>query len=297
MDLTIAICTRNRINDLQKLILSLSKQEKVDAKIELLIIDDGEIIEDKLNEFKKLCKDYDFFYYKKTSPGLFKSRLKAIELSKADKILFLDDDVTIDKNYIKVLLQTYEKFPKAAGIGGVDYLLKNYSLFRKIYSIIFLYNSNDKAKLSLSMMNSSMYLWQKEKKSFKSEFLDGCNMSFRKDAIKDIKEERYFENYSLGEDIFLSLWVKKKGDLIVNPALKVKHFKSPASRDKIEKVAFMKIINHYKLLKHSKRGKYKYITIWWTYAGYILASLLKRDFREIKGYLRGMACIVRDNIF
>ncbi len=294
MNLTIAICTRNRVKDLENLILSISKQSiKNRENIEVLIIDDGEIEDEKLKEFKKTLNGFNFIYYKKNSPGLFKSRIKAINLSKANKILFLDDDVVLDKDYLKILLETYKNFPKAAGVGGADYLLERYSLFRKLYSIIFLYHSNDKSKLSLSMMNSSMYLWQDEKKPFKSEFLDGCNMSFKKEALKNIPNQSYFETYSLGEDIFLSLWALKKGDLIVNPNLKVKHFKSKSSRDNTEKVAFMKVVNHYKLLRYSNKKGYKYITIWWTYLGYILASLLKRDFKEIKGYMKGIAYLAK----
>ncbi len=293
MNLTIAICTRNRIKDLENLINSISKQNIQNKEIEVLIIDDGEIEDKKLKEFQKILNKFHFIYYKKNSPGLFKSRLKALHLSRADKILFLDDDVVLDENYLKILLKTYQNFPKAAGVGGVDYMLERYSFFRKLYSIIFLYHSNNKSKLSLSMMNSSMYLWQDEKKPFKSEFLDGCNMSFKKEALKDIPNQSYFETYSLGEDIFLSLWAFKKGDLIVNPNLKVKHFKSETSRDNIEKVAFMKVVNHYKLLKYSNKNRLKYITIWWTYLGYILASLLKRDFKEIKGYMKGISYLAK----
>ncbi len=294
MNLTVALCTKNRIKDLTNCLISISKQQNISKKdIEILIIDDGEIDKKKQKELQSICEGYDFSYFKKTSPGLFRSRLEAIKRAKSDKILFLDDDVKIDKNYIKILLDTYAKFPNAAGVGGVDMLLPDYSFFRKLYSILFLYHSNDKSKLSLSMMNSSMYLWKNQKEPFVSQYLDGCNMSFRKEALKGAKFQDYFNSYSLGEDIYFSLIASQKGDLIVNPALKVKHFKSPLSRDRVENVAFMKVVNHYKLLSLSKRGNYKYLTILWTYIGYILASLLKGDFEEIKGYLKGIKYLAK----
>jgi hypothetical protein len=146
------------------------------------------------------------------------------------------------------------------------------------------------------MMNSSMYRWREKKKPFKSQYLDGCNMSFKKEVLQDVKFQKYFNDYSLGEDIFFSLWSGKKGEVIVNPSLKVRHFKSPVSRDKKENVAFMKVVNHYKLLKYSDRKNYKYITIWWTYIGYLLASLAKTDFEELKGYLKGIKYLVLQKI-
>ncbi len=297
MILTIAICTRDRFQDLKKCLISVSSQKNIKKTfIEILIIDDGELSLKELHTLKNICENFHFSYHKKDEKGLFLSRLKAIELAKSDKILFLDDDMVIDKDYIHILLETYKNFQNVVAVGGVDLNLPKYSLFRKLYSIIFLYYSLDPSKISLSMMNSSMYRWREQKEPFKSEYLDGCNMSFKKEVLKDVEFQEYFNNYSLGEDIFFSLWAGEKGDVIVNPSLKVKHFKSPVSRDKVENVAFMKVVNHYKLLRYSNRGDYKYLTIYWTYIGYLLASLLKGDIKELKGYLKGIKYLVSQRV-
>jgi len=297
MTLTIALCTRNRFADLKRCLVSISEQKEIKKEsIEILIIDDGELSVDEINTLENIVFKYQFSYYKKKKAGLFLSRLKTVERSKNEIILFLDDDVVLDENYLSLLLKTYEDFPKAAGVGGVDMLLPKYGFLRKLYSRIFLYHSGNKSKLSLSMMNSSMYLWQDEKEPFLSEFLDGCNMSFKKSALKDVEFQDYFNHYSLGEDLFFSLYALKRGNLMVNPSLKVKHIKSPLSRDRAENVAFMKVVNHYKLLKYSNNKNYKYITIWWTYTGYLFASFCKMDFKELKGYMKGMKYLVFEKI-
>ncbi len=297
MILTIAICTRNRPKELERCLYSVASQENIKkAFIEILIIDDGELSFKQLHKLKTICEDFHFSYHKKEKRGLFLSRLKAIELSKSDKILFLDDDTVIENGYIANLLKTYKEFENVSAVGGVDLNLPEYSFFRKLYATIFLYYSPDPSKLSLSMMNSSMYKWREEKEPFKSEYLDGCNMSFKKEALKDVEFQEYFNDYSLGEDIFFSLWAGRKGEVIVNPKMKVRHLKSPLSRDKTQSVAFMKVVNHYKLLKYSKRGKYKYITVYWTYIGYLLASLLKLNIEEIKGYTKGIKYLVLQRV-
>ena len=297
MTLTIAVCTRNRFDDLNRCCISLSTQKEVQKEnIEILIVDDGNLSLEELNSLRTILEKYRFSYYKKQKAGLFLSRLEAIKRCKTDIILFLDDDVVLDEDYLFLLFETYKDFPKVAGVGGVDLLLPKYGFLRKLYSRLFLYHSGESSKLSLSMMNSSMYMWQDEKEPFFSEFLDGCNMSFKKEAVKDVEFQDYFNSYSLGEDLFFSLHASKKGKLIVNPSLRVKHIKSSLSRDRVENVAFMKVVNHYKLLKYSKRKNYKYKTIFWTYLGYILASLCKGDFKELKGYMKGIKYLAEQKL-
>lgn len=287
--LSICICTRNREEDLKKCIASLSSQRNITQyNIELLIIDDGQLGKDLLEAFEKACSHYHFSYYKKEEPGLFLSRLKAIELAQGEVILFLDDDVVLDENYLMTLFSTYQQHPDIVGVGGVDSRLPNYSFFRWLYTTLFFYHSNHPGKLSISMMNSAMYRWKKAKQPFSTEYMDGCNMSFKKEVLKNVQFQNYFRHYSLGEDIYLSLIASKSGNLLINPNLKVEHYQTTASRDSVEKVAFMKIVNHYKLLPYSQRSKIKYLLIYWSFFGMMLASLLKRDFAELKGYLKGL---------
>jgi len=292
MKLTISICTRNREDDLKKCINSLINQNIVDSSlIEILIVDDGDLSDNFLNLFKKLLNKFEFNYHKKLQAGLYQSRLKSIALAKGEILLFLDDDVVLKENYIQILLDTYKKNENIVGLGGVDIMLQKYSLFRNIYTTLFLYNSQNKGKLSLTGLNSSMNTWLLEKNIFKTEYLNGCNMSFKKEAIKNLPNIDFFSNYSLGEDLFISLFANTSGNLLINPKLRVEHFQTLISRDKMENVAKMKIINHYKMLPYLKTKNIKYFLIYWTYIGMILASFLKIDLLEFKGYLNGIKSI------
>ncbi|RLA84534.1 MAG: glycosyltransferase family 2 protein [Epsilonproteobacteria bacterium] len=290
--LTISICTRNRENDLEKCLYSLSNQDiSATNSIEVLIVDDGELTIDFLNISKKLLDKFEFNYYKKIQAGLYLSRIKSVELAKGAVILFLDDDVVLEKDYLKILLDTYEHNKDIVGLGGIDMLLPKYSFLRDIYTTLFLYNSQNIGKLSLTGLNSSMNRWQSQKNIFESEYLYGCNMSFRKDIITKLPSIEFFNNYSLGEDLFISLFANKYGKILVNPKLKVEHFQTPISRDKVENVSKMKVINHYKMLPYLNSSKVKYIFIYWTYTGMVLASLLKFNLKELKGYINGIKLI------
>ena len=292
MNITISICTRNRENNLKKCTKSIAKQEiNFKSKIEVLIMDDGELSNEYMLDIKNILNRFEVHYHKKKNPGLYLSRLKSIELAKGDIILFLDDDVVLESDYINNALEVYEKHPCIAGVGGVDIILPRYSIFRTIYTSLFLYRSYNIGKLSITGLNSSMNQWINQKTIFKTEYFNGCNMSFKKGAIKNLPAVEFFNNYSLGEDLFISLYANKNGKLLVNPNMKVKHFQTSISRDKLENISKMKVINHYKMLPYLKSGKMKYILIYWTYLGMLLASLLKRDFKEVSGYLQGLKSI------
>jgi hypothetical protein len=93
----------------------------------------------------------------------------------------------------------------------------------------------------------------------------------------------------LGEDIYLSYWAGKTGTLIVDPAFKVKHYQSPLSRDNMETVAYMEIINHYHLLQIRKKGFVSFLTLFWTGIGLLIkVFVIPSKLSKVKGYIRGL---------
>ena len=106
MVLTIALCTRNRVLDLHRCLVSLSDQKRIKKEnIEILIIDDGNLSLDELDNLKNIVKKYQFAYHKKQKTGLFLSRLEAIKRCKSSITLFLDDDVVLYENYLFLLFE------------------------------------------------------------------------------------------------------------------------------------------------------------------------------------------------
>lgn len=289
--LSVAICTRNRVQDLTRCIHSITTQDIGRAyPIEVIIIDDGEIPKKTLNEFEALLTGcgYPFLYYKKIADrGLWMSRIKAVELSTMDKILFLDDDVEIPVHYLSTLVQTYLDYPNCAGVGGVAIGMRN-SFLGTIRCLLSFQQSPFSGKLSLSGQAGSMYNWHKARKIFKTEFQHGCNMSFKKESIKDLKPVPWLKSYSVGEDILMSRIAKSSGPLYINPELKLLHHESPASRDNLEDVAYTRVLNHVHLLKDKRSGPIGYLALVWTTLYLILREQPKKNFAAINGYKKGL---------
>lgn len=288
--LSVAICTRNRVQDLTRCIHSITKQSIGRTyPIEVLIIDDGEIPEGTLQEFESLLADcgYPLLYHSKTERGLWLSRIKAVELSTMDKILFLDDDVEIPDHYLATLIQTYLDYPNCAGVGGVAIGMRN-SFLGTIRCLLSFQQSLSSGKLSLSGQAGSMYNWHKARKIFKTEFQHGCNMSFKKEAIQDLRPVPWLQSYSVGEDIFLSRTAQRSGPLYINPELSLLHHESPASRDNLENVAYMRVLNHVHLLKDKRSGRVGYLALAWTTIYQILREQPKKNVAAISGYKKGL---------
>ena len=120
--LTILLCTYNRAKLLKPLLENLIKQvNKVEkqnnSNIEILLIDNNSSDETKeitLN-FQKNFLRYDF----ESRQGLAKARNKGIEISKGEIIIFIDDDIVLDENWLAEIITSINKYPYKAFGGKV----------------------------------------------------------------------------------------------------------------------------------------------------------------------------------
>ena len=66
-----------------------------------------------------------FLYLHETNhSGAASARNSAIDRTKADILIFLDDDVVLEPDFVGELLNVYEKYPTVGGVSGV---ITNYS--------------------------------------------------------------------------------------------------------------------------------------------------------------------------
>jgi glucosyl-dolichyl phosphate glucuronosyltransferase len=96
---TIAICTYNRSNFLQKCLESIFKSEKA-GQFEILVIDNNSTDNTYsiVKKFQNNDQNLKYFFEEKT--GLSNARNKAIEKANSELIAFLDDDCFITDTYL-----------------------------------------------------------------------------------------------------------------------------------------------------------------------------------------------------
>lgn len=252
--LTIALCTRNRPDDLRRAIDSvLACAGELDGvAVELLVVDDGRLGEAWLADTARAAASagWRFAYHnKRVRAGLMRSRVEAVACAAGDVILFLDDDLEVEHGYLATLVRTYLANPELAGVGGVDVLSRPAPLWRRAYEVAIGYRSPRQGKQSISGFGGGMDQWATRTAPFHVDFLYGCNMSFRRDAIRELDAPAFFSDYSLGEDHYISAVASRSGPLLAEPRMRVRHHQSPISRDRAEQVFYTQLVNHFHLLR------------------------------------------------
>ncbi|WP_339189960.1 glycosyltransferase family 2 protein [Paenibacillus sp. FSL P2-0121] len=295
-DVSIVIPTRNRINDLTVCIESISKQTQLEnVSIELWIVDDGEIPEERLTYYRNILNKLpqaEFRYHRKTNPGLWLSRYESLGLVNAEIVLHLDDDAELDDSlYIRRLLDTYAADDSIVGVGGVAKGMRS-SKPGRLFGMLTGQMSGSPGRLSPSMFAGSLFLWGEKEQVFETDFFHGCNMSFRRSALQDMKPYPWMTSYSIAEDIYLSHLASRYGKLVINPAMKIIHHESPGSRDKAGVVARATAINHYYLLNLRKAPPMNYAALIWTLICLTGKETLKRNFKAVSGYAKGILFVM-----
>ena len=121
MEVSVIIPTYNRPDDLKEALNSILKQTVLPG--EIIIVDDGDVRETArlLEEMGGQIEDKGVCLKhipKTKTRGINISRNIGIKSSKGDVVLFLDDDVVLEENYVEQILKVYENNPDAVGVQG-----------------------------------------------------------------------------------------------------------------------------------------------------------------------------------
>jgi GT2 family glycosyltransferase len=293
--LTIAVCTRNRVDDLERCARSVSMGRfPADVGfVEFLLVDDSELAAAFVESLRRRIETWGgkFAYTQMHGlHGLYNARLAAIASATGEIILFLDDDVEVAPEYLARLVQHYRQWPETAGVGGIDVLTRPRGLVARFYGRLFLLDSGRPGRLSSSAFNGSMWRWGIVQEPFQSDFLSGCNMSFRRRALTQLAPADWLDGYSQGEDVYLSQIAGRTGPLRVDPTLQVRHHRSQTSRPRAAAIAPSLIRSLYNILRvqHAKRWQFL-IALRWTTLGLFVRELVRPNGIAVGfGYLRGL---------
>ncbi|WP_138493782.1 glycosyltransferase family 2 protein [Paenibacillus pinistramenti] len=295
-DVSIIIPTRNRVPDLTRCIESIGAQQGIeDTRLELIIVDDGDIPEEVLDYYYEIAAQLahtELVYYKKTRPGVWLSRYEALTLAHHDIALYFDDDAELDDPfYMRKLIDTYEQDESIVGVGGIAKGLQTSTLGR-LLGVLTCQMSTSPGKLSPSSLAGSLLYWNETDTMFDTEIFHGCNMSFKREALRDMLPYPWMTSYAVGDDLYMCALASKYGRLVINPELKILHHESPRSRDGAAKVAMATAINHYYLLNMRKSGAGGYLALMWTLLYLTGKAALKRNLGAALGYIKGIGFVL-----
>jgi len=287
---TVIVCTRNRACDIIVCLDSLSKQQE--EADELIIVDSSDQPLEQNRQFQQQFSKKKFLstslLYLHTKPGLTYQRNVGIGRATGDVIYFFDDDVILDKDYLREMNSVFQKHPEYAGGMGTISNVKpgslRYQLFRKLFLL-------PREKASGNFSWSGMPTHPYGTNSFKKvEVLGGCCMAFRKEVLKEHKFDEQFCGYAYMEDGDIARRISYEQNLFFNPKAQLQHLESPMARDRVVDNSAMFVYNYRYLFFKNFYGKnrLKIIAHWWSIGGLFIEGLFLRDWQRIQGYWKGL---------
>lgn len=204
--LSVAICTRNRPFFIATLLKDLADQDNyID---ELIVIENvnetKDFDENKVAHFfKDSKKPLSIKYISGKWPNIASSRNIALEIASKDLLVFIDDDIRVNSNFISII-KALHKQHKEAAIVGKTLPTKNdmFALFSTYYCFYGMHLSNKTASIPTAPFYS---------------------ISFKRRVIKK-RKLRFDNKLKTAEDIdFLFKYTNSGETLLFTPELKVKH--------------------------------------------------------------------------
>jgi glycosyltransferase involved in cell wall biosynthesis len=288
--LEVVIPTRNRFEELVRLLKLLNEQKLKPVTV---------IIIDSSDEECRIEKVYDFHleyrHVSIKSAAIQRNLGLKLVSPKCDYVAFLDDDVLPDEFYFGELIKTFEN--DTIGVSGMAVSLHDEYEPRKnrfsvnIFKRVFKLDSTVEGILLHSGVNIPIRL--KKSGIHKTDWLIGCAI-WKYAEIKTLGFEADFYGQSLGEDVIFSVKAAQgKFSLLVNSNVLLLHEESIKNRPNSVDFWNMWVFNRYMMIARLPKGKVSSGSFHLANFGQIIIliskCILKCDFNfyPIKGIFSG----------
>ena len=273
--LAVAIPTKNRPHDLATKIGSVLSQTAIPKQ---LIVIDQSVTDESRQQVASLFRQLppevrtslELSYVQDVSlSGLTAARNRALSVVEAEIVLFLDDDVVLEPDFIEQIIAVFRDHPKATGVSGV---VTNYSpppAASRLWSSLFM--------LSPFRDDRQPVYWNADRlrgaKPVQVTRLGGGLMAFRTPAISGISFDESLHGSCPGEDVEFCARLRPGAILLITPNARLMHNHSPHGRS----------AEHW-LTLHARTMWYLYGRSWnhrvlhklaffWLNIGYVIATL------------------------
>jgi GT2 family glycosyltransferase len=277
--ITAIICSKDRPDLLSEVAADLLKQSVLPDQ--LIVVDNSKsddnhrIGESNVRSIvgKRILLNY---VHDRSGLGLPHARNVGRVYSERDIILFLDDDVTLEQDYIKNLARFYDEHSEAGGACGnlrqpADDRLS--SKMRVILGTLFMFDSARPFRVLPSGWGSHPY---GAKKTERVDWLSGCNMSYRKYVLDKFDSDEKVPSQGGGEDRDLSFRVSRKHPIYVVVDCRGLHKMISSSRPSLAEMNKRALYgNSYFYKKNMEKNAFTRAAFWWSTVGYFLKTFVQ----------------------
>jgi len=298
---SLIIPTYNRPQELAVALISILRQTQLPNQ--LVIIDDGKL--EAIPERERLEEaGIEILYQRKEIPDLPTSRNIGIGLSSGDVIMFLDDDVELETDYIEQLLAPLEADREGliAGVGGriLNFRkLRPAHRLRYLFDRLFLVTGSVEGRVLPSGFTTNYgSTFNPPENPYPVDVISGGVAAWRRWVFEEFQFSENYRVHCAGEDQDFSYRVSRRHPLLFNPRARLRHFEAPAMRHDRYNSARRFLLDRYRFFRnYVHRRPFQGVLFWWAVTGYTLSRLavaLVRPDPEERSRVRGIFSAIRD---
>jgi GT2 family glycosyltransferase len=272
---------------------SIAAQTRLPDEVIIVDASDQEEMYDHLQSYSaghslKLC-------YFKSEPGLTHQRNIGVKVSSGDVVLFLDDDVILEKEYVSRILDVFES-DRRQEVGGATGCITNITkpslvgLGRErlrwfIKNLFFLPIYADGR---FRPSGFPTWVWGAER-VLEIECLSGSNMAFRKEVLDTFQFDENLQGYCYMEDDDIAYRMSRRFRNIYTPWARLAHF--PSGRDRLKEFDRKRMLvkNHsYLFQKNFPQTLQHRVAFVISLLGLVLDAVLCKNLEGLKGTIGGL---------
>ncbi|WP_306978592.1 glycosyltransferase family 2 protein [Streptomyces canus] len=218
----LVICTRNRADDLRQCLESVAAQSNPPCRVVIVDSSDGDSAERVAEEVAGRGSLVIKFVH--TAPGLTLQRNAALALieESTDVIHFVDDDMVLDRDYLRLILSAFREHPNCGGVGGrISNLPKRRAKgivrwFRYAFLL-------DSPRPGVLLPSGVGVICRTGDQPRPVDWLSGGSMSYRRRCIAGLRFDESRSGYGMGEDVDFSARVAGRAPLVWTPLAVIEH--------------------------------------------------------------------------
>jgi GT2 family glycosyltransferase len=224
--------------------------------------------------------------------------IEILEKYNYDFILFHDDDMDINENYISSLIESLNSDEDACGVSGIalDISLKKKPSWIGRFFIKDILSSRQ-GTVTRGGINKPVLI--RDGSTKESEWLIGCSLWKR--FPQNVKFENSLKNYAIFEDVIFSMKMRRilNKKLIVNTSINIIHRPSIRQKKNSKEIKFNWIKNRH-LASQLFPETISTTTMWLVNVMYIFWTLFRvplnpvKFLREFEGLVKGCLAVVRN---
>ena len=208
------------------------------------------------------------YVYNPRVTGASQARNEGMKQATGDVLLFLDDDVLLEPNFVGNLLATYH-----SGVAGVSGIITNYSsppIARQLWEFAF----------EVGPYHDDRQTVYREVEKLRNtepvrvrQFGAGL-MSFRADVIRGLWFDENLSGACFGEDIDFCARLPRGSVLLITPQARLVHKRSLEGRNSVHWLDLHAQGTNYMRQRHWRSGLWNNVCFAWLNVGYAMSATL-----------------------